>query len=140
MLTAASALRWEIRRGMRLNLWLTFFGLLMVAGCTLIENVERKLRGYEVPLDNWRTSPGAHLVVTAISLGVCLFGIGQAIGMSTRQYSFPIAAQTLATLRLVPGALWSAGMYLILSILFNVLFAAGWPCLGPALTYGVSFM
>ncbi len=140
MLTAASALCWEIRRSMRFNLWLTFFAFLLIAGCTLVPIYSHQFREYELPPDYWRTTPGVHLAVTAISLGICLFGIGQGIGMSTRQYSFPVTSQTLAARRLVPGALWSAGLYSFVSVLFNVLFAARWPFLGPALTYAVSFM
>ncbi len=140
MLTAASALRWEIRRGLRWNVGLTFLGLVMIAGFTLIEAFYRRFWGFEVSPEHWRTTPAIHLAVTLINLGICLFGIGQGVGMSTRQYSLPVTSRLLATLRILPGAVCCAGLYLVLCTLFNVVFAADWPYLGPALTYGVSFM
>ena len=140
MLTASSALRWEIRRGLQWNVGLTFLGLVMIASFTLIEAFYLRYWRFEVSPEHWRTTPGAHLAVTLINLGICLLGIGQGVGMSTRQYSLPVTSRLLATLRILPGAVCCAGLYLVLSTLFNVVFTADWPYLGPALTYGVSFM
>ncbi len=140
MLTAVSALQWEIRRSLRVRLLGVFFLLLLLPGLTLLPNLQRQMRDIEIPYEELAISPNIHLVITIINLIICLFGIGQAVGMSVRQYTLPIPTQALATIRIIPGAVCCAGLYLALSSLFNVLFSASWPCLSPALTYGVAYM
>lgn len=140
MLTASSALHWEIRRSLQVRLLGVFVLLLFIPGLALAPNIERQLRGIPINPEELAMSPGVHLVVNIINLIICLFGIGQAVGMSVRQYTLPVPAHVLATIRLLPGAFCSAALYLIVSILFNVLFRAEWPIVGPALTYGVGYM
>ena len=140
MLTAASALRWEMSRNLRWRLLWTFFGMLFIPTLTILHILEGQLRGRPLSIEQTQVLPAVHMAVTIINLGLCLFGIGQGVGMSVRHYSLPVTSQMLATVRLLPGAACCAGLYLCISSLFNFVFRVDWPGMGPALTYGVAYM
>lgn len=140
MLTATSALHWEIRRSIRLPLVAVFFLAMLIPGLGLVPNIERQLRGTHIPLEEIAFSPSVHLVVTILNLVFILLGIGSAVGMPVRHFTLPIPTHTLAAIRMIPGAVCCSALYLTLSVFFNVLFGAGWPIVGPALTYGVAYM
>jgi hypothetical protein len=140
MLTAKSALSWEIRRALFPALLIAIGLSLFFCSMPAMPGISARLHGVDIPLKELSFSRQIQFPMTVLNLILCLFVIGQAIGMSPRQYPLPISSQTLATVRLIPGALACAGVYIVTSNILNLLFYAGWPSLGPALTYGVSFM
>lgn len=140
MLNPVSALRWEISRSLGIYLLFTTFAAMLVAGCTVLQPIVEYAQGTELTPKHLLISADTHLVVTVLMLLIVLFGVGQGIGMSTRQYTLPVSSAMLASARLFPGAICCGGLYLIFSVVLNVVFRAGWPCIGPTLTYGLSFM
>lgn len=139
MLTPTSALLWETRRILRWRIWVAFSILMLFPAMTLFVMGMEALRGASLTQPSqWEA--GTQMVLTMTNLMFCLMMIGHGIGMPVRQFTLPVSTRTLATLRLLPGALCCAGLYLVLASTLNIVFAAGWPCFGPAMTYGVGFM
>lgn len=140
MFTPASALLWEIRRSLRWRFWLTLFAIMffpsLVSFVMALQHGRGDLRTWEFrPME-----PAAQMILTMVNLLLCMILIGYAIGRPARHFALPVSTQTLATVRLLPGAATCATLYLLLAATLNLLLAAGWPYIGPATTYGVAFM
>lgn len=140
MFTPTAALLWEIRRSLRWRFWLTLFAIMFFPSLvSLVTNTQgRFARG-----GNWELipmEPAAQMILTMLNLMLCMILIGYAVGRPARHFALPVSTQTLATVRLLPGAAACATLYLLLAATLNLLLGAGWPYIGPAATYGVAFM
>ena len=141
MLTPNSALLWEVWRTLRWRIPLALCVMLFVPALFILDAIGGQ-RGGSLTTRLIEFSPPSQFALSVFNFVVCSLLIGQAIGAPTRQFAFPVTNKSLATVRLFPGALACAGLYLAFASIVNLFCVPDthWSYLSPALTYGVGYM
>lgn len=142
MLTPSSALLWEVWRSLRWRIPLALCVMLFVPAVAILDMIGHGGRGRSLAIGLIEFSPPLQFALTVFNFVVCSLLIGQAIGAPTRQFAFPVTNKSLAAVRLFPGAVACAALYLVFVCIINLFCVSGthWLYLGPALTYGVGYM
>jgi hypothetical protein len=146
MSTKIQALLWELWRANWWRLLLTFCGMLVLP-VTITLSISR-------PRDLWWRSLGTlfsplelvpmpwsgQMAAIMVNTFICVLGVGYGVGYSGRNYTLPLTARQLTSVRLASGAFASAALYLLVAVFLNSIFLSGWPYLGPALSYAITFV
>jgi hypothetical protein len=134
MLKTILPLLWEFWRPNRWRFLMAFLAMLIApAFLIFIEPSHREWHSRQL---DWWSQMGA----ICVNFGICSLTVGYWVGFPARHYTLPISIRQLAWIRLFPGAVTCSGFYLLIALLFNTVCSAGFPYVGPALTYGVGYL
>jgi hypothetical protein len=127
-------LLWEFWRPNRWRFLMAFLAMLIApAFLIFIEPFQREWHSRQL---DWWSQMGA----ICVNFAICSLTVGYWVGFPARHYTLPISIRQLAWIRLLPGAATCSGFYLLIALLFNTACNAGFPYVGPALTYGVGYL
>lgn len=139
MRNSVQALLWEVWRPNRIRCITTMVSMLCVPGIMTLVSLPRhplEMRyGDFLPM-SWESQ----MITLWVNLIICVLSVGYGMGYPTRHYALPVTTRQLVLIRLIPGALSCSLLSLAVSGLFNQLFNAGFPYLGPTLTYGIGYL